>query len=216
MSLPRCSRPPVGLGLLQGYHCPYSRVPVRSPTRHTLSFSEHRGESWVSNYIRSSARSRRSSPGCSATKKKHRSRRMTSFPFLSFSILFCTPDTKHTQNKTCRNVSPCVGDIGDGPLETDFFDVDPERGVQVTLMAHEVVFIPFAFLSLEPRRPASAPYTPPPKRPSSSKREGGPGAYKEVMTGESSAEGGAGAAERSVVVAFVSTSHGHVVSVLQV
>ena len=118
------------------------------------------------------------------------------------------------QPKTYRHVSPCVGDIGEGPLETDFFDVDPERGVQITLMAHEVVSIPFAFLSLEPRRPAAEPSSPPRSKRSPSKR-GGRGTDKGTA-GRASAEGGAGPAERSVVVAFVSTSHGHVVSVLQV
>ncbi|CAN0044162.1 unnamed protein product, partial [Hapterophycus canaliculatus] len=77
-----------------------------------------------------------------------------------------------------RHVTPCVGDIGESPLERDFFDIDLQQGVQITLMAHEVVSIPFAFLSLETRC--------------------------------------AGTAERSVVVAFVSTSHGHVVSAVQV
>lgn len=106
-----------------------------------------------------------------------------------------------------------MGDIGESPLETDFFDVDPERGVQITLTAHEVVFIPFVFLSLEPRRPAAAatPSSPRRSRRSSSK-PGGTGTDEEGAV----AEGGAGVAERSVVVAFVSTSHGHVVSVLQV
>eukprot|EP00903_Cladosiphon_okamuranus_P007182 g6974.t1 len=113
-----------------------------------------------------------------------------------------------------RNVSPCVGDIGESPLETDFFDVDPERGVQITLMAHEVVSIPFAFLSLEPRRPASEPSSPTRSKRSPSKRRGL--GTNEGRTSKASVEGGAGAAERSVVVAFVSTSHGHVVSVLQV
>ncbi len=111
---------------------------------------------------------------------------------------------------------PCVGDIGESPLETDFFDVDPERGVQITLTAHEVVFIPFVFLSLEPRRPVAA------ATPSSHRRSRGSSSTRrdtgadEERAGGAVAEGGAGNAERSVVVAFVSTSHGHVVSVLQV
>jgi len=108
-----------------------------------------------------------------------------------------------------------VGDIGESPLETDFFDVDPERGVQITLTAHEVVFIPFVFLSLEPRRPAAAPASSPRRSRRSSSKRGGAGTGEEGA-GRAVAEGGAGAAERSVVVAFVSTSHGHVVSVLQV
>lgn len=80
-------------------------------------------------------------------------------------------------------------------------------------MAHEVVFIPFAFLSLEPRRPLPAAATSPRKRHSSGRGGRRAGGGRE---GEKSAEGGAGAAERSVVVGFVSTSHGHVVSVMQV
>ena len=106
-----------------------------------------------------------------------------------------------------------MGEIGDTPLESEFFDIDPQRGVQVTLMAHEVVFIPFAFLSLEPRRPAPLTSTSP-RRTRSAGRGGlaGDGRGEDNATGE----GGAGMAERSVAVAFVSASHGHVVSVVQV
>lgn len=116
-------------------------------------------------------------------------------------------------SKNFRNVLPCVGEIGDTPLESEFFDIDPQRGVQVTLMAHEVVFIPFAFLSLEPRRPA--PLTSTSRRRTRSAGRGGlegDGRSGDNATGE----GGAGMAERSVAVAFVSASHGHVVSVVQV
>lgn len=119
----------------------------------------------------------------------------------------------HFTPQNSRNISPCVGEIGDTPLESEFFDIDPQRGVQVTLMAHEVVFIPFAFLSLEPRRPVSLTSTSPRKtRPS-----GGGGGAGDGGRGDNAAgEGGAGMAERSVAVAFVSASHGHVVSVVQV
>lgn len=106
-----------------------------------------------------------------------------------------------------------MGEIGDTPLESEFFDIDPQRGVQVTLMAHEVVFIPFAFLSLEPRRPAPLTSTSPRKtRPSGRGGAAGDGGRGDNAAGE----GGAGMAERSVAVAFVSASHGHVVSVVQV
>lgn len=112
-----------------------------------------------------------------------------------------------------RNVSPCVGEIGESPLESEYLDVDPQRGVQVTLMAHEVIFIPFAFLSLEPRRPAPLPSSPSSNKRASGKRDaamgGGRGDRK-------AAERGTAMPERSVIVAFVSASHGHVVSVMQV
>lgn len=114
--------------------------------------------------------------------------------------------------RVLRTAAPCVGEIGDSPLESDFFDVDPGRGVHVTLMAHEVVFIPFTFLSLEPRRPAP----PPPPSSPPSKRTDSKG--RGDRTGERAVFERAGAvtAERSVVVAFVSASHGHVVSIMQV
>ncbi|CAM9603690.1 unnamed protein product [Ectocarpus sp. 12 AP-2014] len=112
-----------------------------------------------------------------------------------------------------RHASPCVGDLGDSPVETDFFDVDPQRGVEITLMAHEVVFIPFAFLCLEPHGVTPAPSTPPRPKRSSRGRAGG---MDEGRASRTSMEGGAGTAERSAVVAFVSTSHGHVVSIMQV
>lgn len=111
-----------------------------------------------------------------------------------------------------RTASPCVGEIGDSPLESDFFDVDPGRGVHVTLMAHEVVFIPFTFLSLEPRRPAP----PPPPLSSPSKRTCSKGGGDRTDESRAFERAGALTAERSVVVAFVSASHGHVVSIMQV
>lgn len=101
-----------------------------------------------------------------------------------------------------RYVTPCVGEIGDTPLESEFFDVDAQRGVQVTLMAHEVVFIPFAFLSLEPRRPTTRRLSEPSRKARRFERK--------VL------EDGDDPAERSVVAAFVSTSHGHIVSAMQV
>lgn len=106
-----------------------------------------------------------------------------------------------------------MGEIGDTPLESEFFDIDPQRGVQVTLMAHEVVFIPFALLSLEPRRPTPVTSTSPGRtRPS-----GRAGLLGDGSRGDNAAgEGGAGMAERSVAVSFLSASHGHVVSVVQV
>lgn len=69
-------------------------------------------------------------------------------------------------------------------------------------MAHEVVFIPFAFLSLEPRRPSTRRLSEPPRKARLCERE--------------AIEEGAASAERSVVAAFVSASHGHIVSAMQV
>lgn len=135
--------------------------------------------------------------------------------FASLSVDFCLwrVAVSFLLAKNTRNVPPCVGEIGDTPLESEFFDVDPQRGAQVTLMAHEVVFIPFAFLSLEPRRPAPATSTSPGRtRPSGKAGLVGDGSKGDNAAGE----GGAGMAERSVAVAFVSASHGHVVSVVQV
>lgn len=127
-------------------------------------------------------------------------------------VSYCSPRLDWPRT-TGRHVSPCVGDLGDSPIETDFFDVDPQRGVEISLMAHEVVFIPFTFLCLEPRGRIPAPSTPP--RPKRSSR-GRAGSTDEGRASGTPMEGGAGTAERSVVVAFVSTSHGHVVSVMQV
>lgn len=84
-------------------------------------------------------------------------------------------------------------------------------------MAHEVVFVPFVFLSLEPRGPASRPACGQSPRKHYSVDRGAPNVSGEAPCGMSEGnEGGGGAAERSVVVAFVSASHGHVVSVMQV
>ncbi|CAM9427412.1 unnamed protein product [Discosporangium mesarthrocarpum] len=105
--------------------------------------------------------------------------------------------TEEWQYLRSRHVTPCVGQTGDLPVESDFFDIDPGRGVQVTLSANELVYIPFAFLSLEPTANSVAV-----TESAWAARQGkGPGTER---------------AERSSVVAFVSASHGHVVNMMQV
>ncbi|CAM9334375.1 unnamed protein product, partial [Phaeothamnion confervicola] len=109
-----------------------------------------------------------------------------------------------------RTVSPCVGSVGDTPVEAEFLDIDPKQGIQVTLMPNETVYIPFAFLSLEPVRgtpagPGSAPGSPTKARAAggSKRGKGEPAAALSV-------------AERFTIVSFISASHGHIVSMLQV
>lgn len=107
-----------------------------------------------------------------------------------------------------------MGDTGDSALESEFFDVDPQRGIQITLMANEVVFIPFVFVSLEPRGKTPPPSISESSRKAPARRSGAATPGADPLRGRG--EGGAGSAERSVVVAFVSASHGHVVSMMQV
>lgn len=86
----------------------------------------------------------------------------------------------------------------------------------MTLMAHEVVFIPFVFLSLEPLHPAPMPSS---RKHHSRGREGGKtsdGNEGLARSEDGFSTSGAGLSERSIVATFVSASHGHVVSVLQV
>lgn len=153
----------------------------------------------------------------------------TSFCHLQYflrvvSVIVCTqrilPVDDLTQTVLGRNVIPCIGDIGDSSLESEFFDVDPQLGVQITLMAHEVVFIPFGFLSLEPqgRAPPTLSTAKSTKKRSSA-QGGAAGSEAEAPSRHDihgDGEGGPGPAERSVVVAFVSASHGHIVSIMQV
>ena len=95
---------------------------------------------------------------------------------------------------------PCVGKIGEDPVEADMFDQDALGNVQIALLANETLHIPFTFMTL-------VPYTPPERK----------GANR-AQSKEESKENGISndIPKRTVEVRIISGSHGHVVSVLKV
>eukprot|EP00611_Tribonema_gayanum_P032179 TRINITY_DN9484_c0_g2_i2.p1 TRINITY_DN9484_c0_g2~~TRINITY_DN9484_c0_g2_i2.p1 ORF type:complete len:1104 (-),score=383.63 TRINITY_DN9484_c0_g2_i2:2312-5308(-) len=104
-----------------------------------------------------------------------------------------------------RFVEPCLGQVGQGGVEADLFDVDPAQGVQITLMAHEVVYIPFVFLDLIPERgdeDAVLDQMEPARDSASHSKQAAPAVGN--------------APDRSLMVTFISASHGHIVSAIQV
>eukprot|EP01038_Epipyxis_sp_PR26KG_P004534 gene4534-6404_t len=54
--------------------------------------------------------------------------------------------------KTCR---PCVGELGDCPVEAEMFDQDGNGNIQVALLAHETIYLPFTYMTLIPHIPES-------------------------------------------------------------
>ena len=114
-------------------------------------------------------------------------------------------------------VEPCVGELGPDPIETDMFDRDAYGNIQVALLPHETLFVPFTFMTL-------VPHTAPPPAP---KRKGGRsegksgGESKMIDNGKSDGLSASNAVEnesprRSVEVKFISGGHGTFVSVVNV
>ncbi|KAG5181621.1 hypothetical protein JKP88DRAFT_349186 [Tribonema minus] len=104
-----------------------------------------------------------------------------------------------------RFVEPCLGQVGQGGVEADLFDVDPAQGVQITLMAHEVVYIPFVFLDLTPERGDE-----------DSVQEQIEPTRDSALHSKQAAPTVGNAPDRSLMVTFISASHGHIVSAIQV
>ena len=48
---------------------------------------------------------------------------------------------------------PCVGDLGSDPVEAEMFDRDGFGNIQVALLPHETLHIPFTFMSILPFTP---------------------------------------------------------------
>jgi len=113
-------------------------------------------------------------------------------------------------------VEPCVGELGPDPIETDMFDRDAYGNIQVALLPHETLFIPFTFMTL-------VPHTAPPPAP---KRKGGRSEGKsnseskmieDRIDGPSSSNAVDNESpRRSVEVKFISGGHGTFVSVVNV
>lgn len=91
----------------------------------------------------------------------------------------------HFRN-TCK---PCVGELGMEPVEAEMFDRDGNGNVQVVLLPHETLYLPFSFLTL-------LPYT-------SNDSDDNISDHREKP-------------RRTAEVKIISSSHGHVVSVLKV
>jgi hypothetical protein len=136
--------------------------------------------------------------------------------------------------RTCR---PAVGELGGEPVEAEMFDRDGQGNIQVALLPHETLYIPFTFMTLIPFIPESRGRGPSKKllrgesvRGSSRFDEGKRGDRDSGagFDGEDSkdGEGGVGVggsdvleqeeAHRVVEVKVVSGTHGHIVSILKV
>jgi nephrocystin-4 len=104
-----------------------------------------------------------------------------------------------------RHVTPCVGTVPRERVETDLLDVDPVHGIQITLLPNETVYIPFTLLSLS-LRSMHAPRLTPAASSHDAVTSKGPNDEADASD----------ACERSILVSFISASHGHIVSAMQV
>ena len=97
---------------------------------------------------------------------------------------------------------PCVGELGMEPVEMDMLDIDNNGHIQVALLPHETLYIPFTFLTFIPHIPNTQVM----KRKSpyylSEEKEVEEEVDEEVA--------------RTTVVHVVSGSHGHIVAVVKV
>lgn len=90
--------------------------------------------------------------------------------------------------------SPCTGSLGQDPLEAEMFDRDGYGNVQVMLLPHETLHLPFTFMTLIPFSSSTR-----------RSRERG-GAVRDTTD----------SMERNIEVKIISGTHGHIVSVLRV
>ena len=118
---------------------------------------------------------------------------------------------------SCR---PCTGELGPEPAEVEMFDRDSRGTVQVALLPHETLYIPFTFMTLVPFQGVEGIAT---RRKT---RLGGKRAAESKSEDEKRDDSGPGPrgqhdgddeeAQRIAEMRAVSCSHGHVVSVYRV
>lgn len=128
-----------------------------------------------------------------------------------------------------RSCRPCIGDLGEDPVEADMFDRDGYGNVQVALLPHETLYIPFTLMTLIPYTSQDALAAQKKfklkvdRSESKSSNEFKVGESKSsALTRGESKTSGSGFEEskeepaRMIEVKMISGTHGHVVSVLRV
>lgn len=126
---------------------------------------------------------------------------------------------------------PCVGELGNDPIEVELFDFDAETGkISVTLLPNEILYLPFTFMTLIPHLPPqrqlfqkrstrllqqhpstshrSSRYDTKDQREDEEEEEEG---KEEVLSNEEQLED----IQRIIDVKIISGSHGHLVAILR-
>jgi hypothetical protein len=111
---------------------------------------------------------------------------------------------------------PCVGELGNDPVEVEMFDFDPSTNkMNVTLLPNEILYLPFTFMTLLPTIPIQRKLF---TRHSAKLRNNNEddydkdGGYKNESKEEVSSVDDV---QRTLEVKIVSGSHGHLVAVLR-
>jgi len=122
--------------------------------------------------------------------------------------------------QSCRSAN---GELGPEPVEAEMFDRDGYGNVQVVLLPHETLHIPFTFMTLVPyshapkKLPKRARFGGAVAESKSSFRDGGnEGKSEEKKIDQAEVADDDEEPSRSAEVRIISGSHGHVVSVLKV
>ena len=126
--------------------------------------------------------------------------------------------------QTCRSAT---GDLGSEPVEAEMFDRDGFGNVQVVLLPHETLYVPFTFMTLVPHRYApkkasrKAPKSVAVAESKSQARGLDDGKDGSRFAGEGKPNDAQGFDDdeepsRTAEVRIISGSHGHVVAVLKV
>jgi len=123
--------------------------------------------------------------------------------------------------KSCR---PCTGELGDDPVEADMFDRDGYGNIQVALLPHETLYIPFTLMTLIPYTSQDAVAAQKKMKlridraesKSSGESKSGALVRNESKSGSISNDEIKEEPIRTIEVKMISGTHGHVVSVLRV
>ena len=111
------------------------------------------------------------------------------------------------------------------PVEAELFDRDGFGNVQVALLPHETLFIPFTYLSLLPYTPRGRDANKTTKQLTRSESKSSSYGAEDRHNGGSDAKGNKGStdkppddeiAERTIDVKMISATHGHIAAVLKV
>lgn len=125
--------------------------------------------------------------------------------------------------RACR---PAAGELGQEPVEAEMFDRDASGNIQVALLPHETLYIPFTFMTLLPYVPEQRQHaarargdrgglTRFQKGQHGESKHSEEGKGEESKGGEHDGDGSAEQPQRVVEVKVVSGTHGHFVNILR-
>ena len=111
-------------------------------------------------------------------------------------------------------VRPCVGELGEDPVEAEMFDTDGYGNVQVALLPQETLFLPFTFMTLFPTTQSSSSSSS--SVAASNRRSRSSGKEESKDNGDAVIAADEEDAFRTIEIKIISGTHGHIISVIYV